>query len=184
MKKKLFIDFDGVIVNTIKAIVDLYNEDFRHYKNYKPVHWTEINTWDFKELECADKHYINTYFNQQRFFDCLEFMDNSEEVLQELKEKFEIVVVSMGSYPNLVIKEQWLHKHIPFAIFIGCDFERASDKAHVDMGDGVFIDDSLGNLITSNAKLKICFGDKYPWNEHNVDYVRAWNWQEVKEMLQ
>lgn len=34
---KLYIDFDGVIVNTIKAIVSLYDEDFKYYDNYKKI---------------------------------------------------------------------------------------------------------------------------------------------------
>ena len=33
----IFCDFDGVISNTIKCIVELYNEDFRYYKDFKPI---------------------------------------------------------------------------------------------------------------------------------------------------
>ena len=34
-KPKLFIDFDNTITNSTKAIVDLYNEDFKYYKKYE-----------------------------------------------------------------------------------------------------------------------------------------------------
>ena len=40
----LYVDFDGVIVDTIRAIVDLYNEDFQYYKKYKVVDPKQINT--------------------------------------------------------------------------------------------------------------------------------------------
>ena len=76
----LYLDFDCTIVNTIKSIVSLYNEDFKYYKNFKHINWSDINTWNFTECNCASAEYINTYFNQQRFFDRLEYMDNAEEV--------------------------------------------------------------------------------------------------------
>lgn len=45
---KLFVDFDGVIVNTITAICDLYNEDFKYYNDYKYVFPEQIKTWNFE----------------------------------------------------------------------------------------------------------------------------------------
>lgn len=65
---KLFVDFDGVIVNTIAAICDLYNEDFKYYNEYKYVFPEQVKTWNFDELNCASREYINTYFNQQRLY--------------------------------------------------------------------------------------------------------------------
>lgn len=47
MKPKLFLDLDNTTINSIKKIVELYDKDFGKYKNYKPVHWTEINTYEF-----------------------------------------------------------------------------------------------------------------------------------------
>ena len=76
--KTIFLDFDCTITNTIKAIVSLYDEDFKYYKKFKYINWTDINTWNFTECNCASAEYINTYFNQQRFFDRLEYMDNAE----------------------------------------------------------------------------------------------------------
>ena len=107
-KPKIYCDYDSTIVNTIKAIVDLYNEDFKYYKKFEYIHWTDIRTWDFLECNCAKPEYINTYFNQQRFFDRVEFMDNAEEVLNRLKDKYEIIIVSMGYSPNLRAKEYWI----------------------------------------------------------------------------
>ena len=36
-KPILYVDFDGTLVDTNAAITDLYNEDFKFYKNYYPV---------------------------------------------------------------------------------------------------------------------------------------------------
>lgn len=180
--KKIYIDFDGVIVNTIKTICDLYNEDFKYYKDFVPVRWWNISTWDFSECNCATSEYIDTYFNQQRFFNKLTYMDWAKEILEELSKTWNITIVSLGYSPNLLGKELWIKKNLPFCEFVGVNFKTHSNKSHIDMSDGVFIDDSVNNLITSNAKYKICFGDEYVWNK---DWTgkRCHNWIELESIL-
>ena len=173
---------EGTISNTIKAIVDLYNQDFKYYKNFKPIEWSDIETWGFKECNCATSDYINTYFNQERFYDGLEFMESAKEVLNELKECFNIIIVSMGYSPNLKGKEIWIKKNMPYADFIGVNFKDYEDKSHIDMSGGILIDDSAKNLETSSADIKICFGCRYLWNE-NWQGVRNIDWQEVYKFL-
>ena len=52
----------------------------------------------------------------------------------------------------------------------------------VTMSDGLFIDDSARNLVTSNAKETICFGRTYSWNK---DWTgkRLQNWAEIRQYL-
>ena len=182
-KSKIFLDYDGCIVNTIKCICSLYNEDFQYYKNFIPINWWEVNTWDFAECNCATPEYINTYFNQQRFFDRIEYMDWAEKILDILKEDFEITIVSSGYSPNLIAKEKWINEHLPYCNFIGVNLKEYEDKSHIDMSDGIFIDDSASNLETSNAAIKICFGDEYPWNE-KWKGIRCANWHEVENYIE
>ena len=183
MKTKLFLDFDCTIVNTIKSIVDLYNEDFKYYKKFKKINWIDVNTWDFTECNCATPEYINTYFNQQRFFDRVEHMDWAEKILDILKEDFEITIVSSGYSPNLIAKEKWVNEYLPYCNFIGVNLKEYKDKSHIDMSDGIFIDDSASNLETSNAAIKICFGDEYPWN-NKWKGIRCNNWHEVENYIE
>ena len=182
MKKKLFLDFDGVIVNTVKAIVELYNNDFQFYKNYRPVHWKEINTWDFIECNCADTDYINKYFNQPRFFDRLAFMPDAYRVILELEKLYDITIVSMGYSPNLRGKELWMKECLPEIDFIGVNMKEHINKSHIDMSDGIFIDDSYSNLISSNAEKKYCFGEIYSWNE-KWEGPRLCDWRDVASHL-
>lgn len=173
---KLFVDFDGVIVNTIAAICDLYNEDFKYYNKYKYVFPEQVKTWNFDELNCASREYINTYFNQQRFFDKLKFMPQAYETLRKFALKGEVVIVSSGYSPNLRAKEEWCKEHLPFCQFIGVNLKEYKDKSHIDMNGGLFIDDSAHNLETSNAETKICFGEIYPWNiKWNGKHCWDWN---------
>ena len=152
---------DGTIVNTIASIVSLYNEDFQYYKNFTPIKWWDINTWDFTECNCATPEYINTYFNQKRFFDRLTYMDWAKETLDELKDDYDIIIVSSGYSPNLKAKEIWISENLPYCKFIGVNMKKYKNKNHIDMSDGLlYIDDKSCNLNT-NAKHQICFGDIY-----------------------
>ena len=186
---KIYMDFDGCIVNTIKVICDLYNYDYQYMDGYKPVHWANINSWAFKELTLANIDTINSYFNQKRFFNVAECMDNSKEVINKLLDDYMIQIVSIGSSANLKAKYDWIINKLKLNVdFLPIHSGLHIDKSHIDMSDGILIDDVAANLNTSNAKVKICFGDKYPWNE-KWKGIRCANWYDVyreitgKEMM-
>ena len=174
----IYVDFDGVIVNTVKAIVSMYNEDFKYYKGFEEIDYKTVNTWNFEELTLADTKTIDHYFNRERFFNRLEFMTGAHVVLKELAKKHDVYVVSMGYSPNLLGKQEWLSKNMPFVKLIGCNYKEYPDKAHIDMSDGIFIDDSFNNLQTSNAKYRILYGKNFSWNE-GWDGVQIENWLEI-----
>lgn len=180
--KTLYVDFDGTLVATIDAIVDLYNEDFQYYKKFHYVNWWTVDTWGFEECDCAPPGYIDLYFNQPRFFERLHFMPWAERAINELSEYYTIKIVSHGYSPNLKQKEKWIEKKFPDIEFIGVNLKEHSDKSHIDMSDGLFIDDSARNLVTSNAKETICFGRTYSWNK---DWTgkRLQNWAEIRQYL-
>ena len=180
--KKIYLDFDGCIIDTISIITKMYDEDFSACSDFKYIHPCEVNTWDFTELSCASADYINTYFNQQRFFDKLNYMDWAKEVLDKLKENFEITIVSSGYSPNLIAKDIWIRNNLPFYKFIGVNLKEYKDKSHIDMSGGIFIDDSMSNLVTSKAWFNICFGDVYSWNEEWKG-IRCYNWNDVYQLL-
>lgn len=160
----------------------MYNEDFKYYKNFKPIKSCEIDTWNFEECNCATPEYMNTYFNQQRFFDKLTYMDWAKEVLEKLKEEYELIIVSSGYSPNLVAKGLWIENNLPYCDFIGVNLKEYRDKSHINMSDGIFIDDSMNNLMTSNAQLNICFGDIYSWNK-DWSGIRCFNWNDIINIL-
>lgn len=173
---------DGTATNSIKKIVDLYDEDFHLYKDYKKVHWTDINSWDFKELKLINANIVEDYFCDFRFFQNLELMPWVDKVLNRLKDKYEITMCSIGRPINLKYKKEWLEKYLPFVKFKGVNMDVFDDKSCVDMSGVIFIDDSEKNLMNSNAAEKICFGDIYPWNENWIG-KRCANWLDVEKLL-
>lgn len=180
--KTVYVDFDNVLVNTTKCIVDLYNEDFRYYRNFRPVNWWEVDTWNFKECRCADTNYINTYFNQPRFFEKLEVMSWAEMVIEELMQDYKVYIVTMGYSPNLCQKREWLTRNFPYVKMIGVDMGKYKNKSNIDMSDGILIDDCSTNLLTSNARQNMCFGELSSWNK-DWSGLRCINWMDVKHYL-
>lgn len=178
----IMVDFDGTAYNTIEAIIKLYDDDFAAYSDYKKVDWCEIETWNFEELTCTDQDYINTYFNQQRFFRIIEPMSGFNEVINVLKDKFKITFCSAGYSPNLRLKEKFLSERYPYAEFIGVNLKQYSDKSHINMKNALLLDDSRSNLETSNASMKILFGDDYEWNKGWTG-LRCYNWWDVLRSL-
>lgn len=60
--------------------------------------------------------------------------------------------------------------------------KKYKDKSHIDMSDGILIDDPVRMLETSNAQEKYCFGDIYSWNK---DWAgkRLMNWTDIAHLL-
>lgn len=180
--KKIVIDFDCTAFNTVKAITSLYNEDFSYYTDFEPVYWGNVKTWNFEELKCAPEKYIDHYFNQPRFFRELEEMDSFFGVSSILFDKCDIAFCTMGYTPNLRYKSIYLKERFPNFGFIGVNIKEHKDKSHIDMTDCIFIDDSVSNLKTSNAPIKILFGPKYDWN-YEWDGIRCQTWDEVLNVI-
>ena len=186
IKPTCFIDLDCTVYNTIAAIVDMYDEDFCYYSDYKKINWKDVVSWNFEELKAAPTKHIDHYFNQKRFFDKVEMFNDAKNVIDKLSEKYNIKFVSLGYTPNLKLKAEWVKDNFSYAEFIGVDMKDYKDKSHINMsGEGnVFIDDRADNLETSNADIKICFGECYDWNKDwdtdEVNKFDAFNWTGIE----
>ena len=182
-KKILYVDFDNTIANTIKTVTDLYNEKYKNEKSYRVVEWIDVNTYNFMELKLMSREDLKNIFRR------CEFHHFAKEVLENLSDIFDIKVCSLGSSKNLKQKEEFIHRHLPFVSeFIGLDDVKYADKSMVDMKESVFIDDRADMLENSNAKVKICFGDEYSWNENFLvnrsrRAYRCANWYDILRLL-
>ena len=48
--KKLFIDLDNVIYDTVQIIKDLYDEHFAYYQMYEDIPVEKLISYDFSEF--------------------------------------------------------------------------------------------------------------------------------------
>lgn len=52
-RPKLFLDFDNTIVDTIAAVVSLYNEDYASHEDFVQVDPKDVTSWEFIECNLA-----------------------------------------------------------------------------------------------------------------------------------
>lgn len=189
MVNTIYCDFDGVIVNTTKAIVDLYNRDYKYQPGYKRMSWKDVHSYDFRELAGIDNRDIQQYFNRPCFFETVEFIKNSQEVLNPLSEQYNIVIISKGERSNLILKRNFIEQNLPCVdAFVGLDIDRLN-KWDFDMSDGALIEDEELTLARCNAKYKIKFGNGYtedcmsPRTIKKAGIVCCRNWNDVFKTL-
>ena len=182
-KKRLIVDFDNVLVDSTQAIVDLYNEDFQYYKDFKKIRGCDVGSYGFHELTLATKAYLNQLWNQPRFFHILKLMPYAREVLEILSIQYDIEVATLGDPANLKQKSYFINDKFPNLIKKThlINFEEYQEKSHIDMSDAIFIDDLPRNLTTSNAEQKFLFGDNF--STETSDFIRLSNWHEVLKEL-
>ena len=177
---KLFIDFDNTIANSSEVIVDMLNEHFDKNENFE-----KLRKYDFSDLfpECSYWD-IEKFFNSDEMFERLKIFPNMIETVDAFKDFFdEISIVTIGTKDNLENKKRFLKENNLELTFYGIENNGRSDKSSVDMHNGVFIDDHIGCLHSSNAKIKILMKnvENGEWNkvEPNDDIYIVNNWYEV-----
>ena len=183
----LFLDFDGVIADTVKAICELYHQDFALYDKYKEISPDKIDTWGFDELVLLPKGLLSQYFKQYRFFDVLPPVDAyCGEYVRHLGNMYNLRICTIGDKQNIRGKKEWLSLLLPTGTryeLLPVDFPSEKDKSNVDMRGGIIIDDNIENLITSNASIKICFGEVKGWNS-GWNGLRCKDWKELMELME
>lgn len=177
---KLFIDFDNTIANSSEVIVDMLNEHFGKNENFE-----KLRKYDFSDLfpECSYWD-IEKFFNSDEMFERLKIFPNMIETVDAFKDFFdEISIVTIGTKDNLENKKRFLKENNLELTFYGIENNGRSDKSSVDMHNGVFIDDHIGCLHSSNAKIKMLMKnvENGEWNkvEPNDDIYVVNNWYEV-----
>lgn len=188
MKQKLFIDFDGVLVDSVKAFCKAYNSLYISHNGFEPAEHSLVNKWDFSD-QCPLIHEPNNMypnvegiFAHQLFWNELEPMENAKNALLSLASYFELIVVSIGSAENLAKKSLYIKEHFPMIhdVILIRNSDIRMDKSIIDMKGGILIDDNSNNLVSSNADIKICFGKDAEWNtKHGRWLNRCMNWVDV-----
>lgn len=190
-RPKLFLDFDNTIVDTIAAVVSLYNEDYVNHDGFVTINPKDVTSWEFTECNLATYEEIDKYFGDKRFFQRVKLYPSAGQVLRSLSHRYDITVVSHGYASNLKLKKEWVKDKLFKEIFdnscnaefIGVNWETHNDKYHVDMSNSIFVDDSIRNLETSSAKYKILYGEYMDWNNTNIEFIRCKNWLDLNNQI-
>lgn len=184
---KVYLDFDNTLVDSNNAMIYLLNQEYGTDRKYE-----ELKRYDFKDLfpKLTDEH-CEELFGGWRLFGLLDFFESCYETLDYFKKRCEYSLVTYGSKENLFCKEFWCKKHLPFIKnYYLLEFKEDNcgyDKSMIDMSDGIFVDDHIEYLRSSNAKVKILFRNNHDgdWNEiNNLDDVYVVNsWKEIYHII-
>jgi len=182
--KRVYIDLDNTVFDTLDTILYLYNEEFKYHEGFKEIEHGDVQTYDCKECNLLTKEHLKEYFNRSDFYELTDIGIIFWNVLALIVKKgWKPVFVTVGSIPNIAAKAAWFKDSInedDHASFIGV--VDVKDKSSVDMSDGIMIDDHPDMLNSSNAAVKICFGE-YGWNK-DWEGLRAKNWKEAYKILE
>ena len=186
-KQKLFLDFDSTIVDTVKAFCKTYNEIYSWLPGFKEADHTKVSDWNFADECPLQVGCTGKMFEMKELFDNLEFFPDAAKTIRSLHDKYEIIIVTIGSPQNIAHKALWISENLPFLhemIFIS-NRNIDMDKSIIDMSGGIFIDDHGKNLSSSNADSINLFGEIKPWNkewledEYNLSdqnrHFKDWN---------
>lgn len=182
-KTKLFVDCDGVIIDSISSICNTYNTLYKYNSNFKPAIPENTKTWSMKEvIPLCDS--VEELFDSHLFFEYVQFMHNAKEVLLELSERYNIHIISIGTLLNVSQKAIWIKENLPFiknVILISKDGGKMG-KDKIVMDGGIVLDDHQENLTNPTCSLPIAFGKVFEWNS-SFQGVRCSNWEAVRELL-
>lgn len=171
-KLNLFIDFDEVLVDSIRSILLILNP--RYGTDFKTSDCTQ---WDFKDLfPDITLNEVEKCFESDEFWGTLRFKTIGQNVLDfldKLKPYYNIVIVSKGTETNLKKKRQWLMDNMPISyIFIPIGLD--GSKGEINMAGGVHIDDNQYYLNESNATYKLLFANTLHITDWNNKWIGYW----------
>lgn len=125
---KIYIDFDGVILDTWEVI----------FKNY----YEKFNTSDIYEDEIKK---LMLYIGWEHILDCSKEINYSLEKIQEINKNYDVCILTkINSREEQEGKVKFLQKnHIEKMIFVPYD---CSKTQYVEPYNNILIDDDLKNL--------------------------------------
>lgn len=169
--KRIAIDMDEVIADFNSTQIERFNKKFND-----TVTKEDLKGKKLRQLRPDRNEDITEIISDPSFFRNLGVMKDSQEVIKQLSEYYEIFITTAAmEYPSsFTAKYEWLKEH--FSFLDDMNFVFCGDKSiiHADY----LIDDNsrhfkhfrgTGILFTS------------PHNIHETDYTRVNNWQEVRE---
>ena len=171
MKKTIAIDMDEVVADALGKLIHLYETEYRLSVDRERLQGRFLA----EVIDPAHSHVVREYLLQQDFFADLDIIPNSQEVIKELTQQYDVFIVTaaMGFPDSLRAKYDWLLKHFPFLPWR--NFVFCGDK-HI-IGTDYLIDDLPRNLETFKGE-PIIFTS--PHNVHETRFQRVSSWAEVR----
>lgn len=171
--KRLIVDMDDVLADATGQFINYYERDFGIR-----VDRSVLNGKEEREGFPDNHTVLRKYPYQKDFFRTMTVNDDSQRVMEQLNQRYEVFIVSAAmEFPqSLPEKLEWLGKYFPFLSWK--QFVFCGSKAVV-YGD-YMIDDLPHNLEKFNGE-KLLF--TAPHNIHISKFKRVNSWNEIAQKL-
>ena len=171
MRKRIALDMDEVVADVMPKFLDFYEQEFGKRLQ-------KSDYWGKKIYDIPGATQLRNVLYDKGFFRDLPVMENSQEVVKELNERYDIffTTAAMEFKNSLEDKYDWLLDHFPFISWK--NFVFCGDKSILRAD--YMIDDHPRNLVKFQGK-GLLFT-----STHNVDedrFTRVNNWLEVREFF-
>lgn len=178
MKKRIAIDMDEVLADSVAREIEWYKRDFNITVSRDEL-W-EAGKHLFYYAPEEQRLRIIENINRLGFFEDLPVMENAIEVVEALYEKYEIFIVTAAMpFPNSFIhKYEWLKKNLPFIsnrYYVYCGHKYMIQADYL-------IDDNSYNFKDFPGQ-GLLFSAPHNIKETEGDFKRVNNWLEIRDLL-
>ena len=170
--QRIAVDMDGVLSDTVEQFIAWEAKETGIRKSIENI--TGIPEW--KAFPNSKKH-----LHTEGFFRNAPVIENSQEIVARLNEKYEVFIVSAATeFPkSLTEKQAWLNEYFPFITWQQMVFCGSKEIVRAD----IMIDDHFKNLDFFTGHTSILFTQPHNAHADNGRHKRVDNWQEIAEML-
>lgn len=172
--ERIAIDMDEVIADALERHLEWYNQEFNARLEKSDVYGNHID----QIVVAEHRSRVKDYPNDQRFFQNLPVIEDSQQVIRELSERYEIFITTAAlEYPtSFTAKYEWLQEHFSFIPWTNIVF--CGDKSII--AADYLIDDNVRHFRRFRGEGIIFTA---PHNVHELGYRRVDTWQAVRAMF-
>ena|SRR5688572_19474280 len=169
--KKIAIDMDGVLA-------DVFKQFTRYHEADTGEKITVIDALGKDEQEPFEK--AGEYLLTPGFFRTLPVINDSQRVMEQLNNRYEVFIVSAAmEFPqSLAEKQAWLNEHFPFITWQQMVFCGSKSIISADY----MIDDHFRNLDGFQGST-ILFNQPHNQMSDAGRHIRVFSWNDVEELL-
>lgn len=157
MKRRLFLDLDNTLWSYTKAFCDTYNQI---YPNKESLDWMKVRKYNFscvaptmtqEEKWNVMGHPLLSKKLKENYY------DDVVKIVNEIAEETDVTIVSLCGANTVQRKLEEIKRTFPKVGFIPIIYgtNLKMDKSHINMANGIFLDDRSDMLRQSNADFKI-----------------------------
>ena len=175
--KKIAVDWDGVITDTVASLLEIYNSI--HRTNFVK---DDITKWNIEEiLNISEDDLWNLIDYMQKTAKIGLEDERCPEILNNLCKKYAVEIVTCNNNLSNYIEKRKKKYGLPDMPIRNLKKYEIKATYPYDL----FIDDSPNQAYAMNMNKKLCLLYDHQWNKNvNGEYiVRVKNWDEIQKIL-